>query len=153
MSYEIKEEEYGSFGVVNVGYISVNGRDACIIFDPDSNPIAPFKNIDLLEAYLIDVHGKLEAMPVIETPEPVIQYDSNVKKWRTDILWRKFTPEERVALLTQSKEDAVLEDFKLTMSMSPYVLSNDVEFLRAMSYIVLKEIITEERKNEIISGE
>ena len=63
MSITVKREEYAPFGEVNVGYIAVNGREACIVFDPNSNPIKPFENLADLEAYLQHVEAELAALP------------------------------------------------------------------------------------------
>lgn len=60
MSYEIRNENG-----TNVGYIDVNGRQACIVYDPAAKPAGPFETEQLLEAYLLHVHAELEALPPI----------------------------------------------------------------------------------------
>ena len=151
MAIIVKREEYAPFGEVNVGYIAVNGREACIVFDPNSNPMKPFENLADLEAYLQQVEVELATMPPVEATEPPI--DTTVREWRRDLFWRRFTPTERVAMITAAQTDPILEDFRMTMMMSPIIVSNDAELVAGMSYIVTKGIISEERKTEILIGE
>ena len=56
-------------------------------------------------------------------------------------------------MITAAQTDPVLEDFRMTMMMSPVIVSNDAELVAGMSYIVTKGIISEERKTEILMGE
>ena len=150
MSYTIKKENYPPFGEVPVGYIDVNGRQACIVYDPAAKPAGPFETEQLLEAYLLHVHAELEALPPYEENTTTIETAISVKKWRPDLFWREFTQEERLKFLELTKIDPVLEDFKMQLTMAPVILSNDEQFLRGMIYIVSKNIITEERKQAII---
>lgn len=150
MSYTIKKENYPPFGEVNAGYIDINGRQACIVYDPNSNPMRPFYTEQELEAYLISVHAEMEALPPQEEIIPDIIESVAVKKWRPDLFWREFTHEERLRFLELTKTDLVLEDFKMQLTMAPVILSNDEQFLSGMVYIVSKDIITEERKQAII---
>ena len=150
MSYTIKKENYPPFGEVPVGYIDVNGRQACIVYDPAAKPAAPFETEQLLEAYLLHVHAELDALPPYEEDVATVETDTSVKKWRPDLFWREFTTEERLKFLEFAKTDPVLEDFKMQLMMAPVILSNDEQFLRGMVYVASKGIITEERKQAII---
>lgn len=145
MSYEIKNENG-----TNVGYIDVNGRQACIIYDPNSNPLRPFENIEDLDTYLQSVHAKLEAMPA---PEVIEMTPVGRREWRTDLFWRRFTPEEQVSIVSASKEDPRVDNFKLHLSMTPIVQSDDDVTIEGMAYLVLAELLTEARRNEILGGD
>ena len=145
MSYEIKNEDG-----TNVGYIDVNGRQACIIYDPESNPMRPFERIEDLEAYVQSVHASLESMPAI-IPEEIIP--AGRISWRPDLFWRRFTPEEQVALIAAAKENPVVESFRMHLLMTPVVISNDEVTQAGMSYLVQASLLTETRKNEILGGE
>ena len=149
MSYTITKENYPPFGEVPVGYIDVNGRQACIVYDPSSYPMVPFKTEQDMEPYLISVHTEFENMPPVEAVE-IVTENASVKKWRPDLFWREFTSEERLHFLELAKTDPILEDFKMQLMMAPVILSNDVQFLRGIAYIISKNIITEERKQLII---
>lgn len=147
----IQVEEYGNLGKVNVAYIKTdNGREACLLYDPNSNPMVPFATADALRVYAETVEAELNALPA---PEAIIADASTVQvlKWRSDLFWRRFTPEERVAMLTAAKNDPVLEDFRMTLMMSPVIVSDDAELIKGMAYIVSLGIITEERKQHILA--
>lgn len=145
MSYEIRNEDG-----TNVGYIDVNGRQACILYDPKSSPMRPFEKIEDLEAYVQSVHVELEAMPAIE-PEEAISVGRI--SWRPDIFWRRFTPEEQVLLISAAKENPVVESFRMHLLMTPVVNSDDKVTQAGMSYLVQASLLTELRKNEILGGE
>lgn len=145
MSYEIKNEDG-----INVGYIDVNGRQVCIIYDPESNPMIPFEKIEDLEAYIRSVHAELEAMPAIELEEVIPEGRIS---WRPDIFWRRFTPEEQVLLISEAKEDPVIESFRMHLLMTPVVNADDDVTQAGMSYLVQASLLTETRKNEMLGGE
>lgn len=143
--YEIKNEDG-----TNVGYIDVNGRKACIIYDPNSNPLRPFENVEDLVAYVQTVHSEYEAMPA---PEVVEIIPAGRRVWRPDLFWRRFAPEEQVSIVSASKEDPRVDNFKLHLSMTPIVQSDDEVTIEGMAYLVLAGLLTETRKNEILGGE
>ena len=145
MSYEIKNEDG-----ISVGYIDINGRQACILYDPESNPMRPFEKIEDLEAYVQSVHAELEALPAIE-PEEVIP--AGRISWRPDLFWRRFTPKEQVALIAAAKENPVVESFRMHLLMTPVVNSDDDVTQAGMTYLVQASLLSETRKNEILGGE
>lgn len=142
MSYEIKNENG-----INVGYIDVNGRKACIVYDP--NLLRPFEKIDDLEAYVQEVHAQLEGM---EPPEPIEIIPEGRREWHPHDFWLRFTPDKQIKILEAARTDANVENFRMQLLMIGRVISDHPVTVAGMSYLVSQELLTETEKNQILGG-
>lgn len=145
MSYEIKNENG-----INVGYIDVNGRQACIMYDPNSNPLRPFVTTEDLEAYVQEVHAKFEAMPA---PEPIEIIPEGRREWHPHDFWLRFTPEAQIKIIEAARTDANVDNFRMQLLMIGKVISDHPVTVAGMGYLVSRELLTETEKNQILGGE
>ena len=143
--YEIKNEDG-----INVGYIDVNGRQACIVYDPNSNPLRPFENVEDLDTYLQSVHAKLEAMPA---PEAIEMIPEGRREWHPHDFWLRFPPDKQIKILEAARSDANVENFRMQLLMIGRVISDHPVTVAGMGYLVSQGLLTESEKNEILGGE
>lgn len=145
MSYEIRNENG-----INVGYIDVNGRQACIVYDPNSNPLKPFESLSDLEAYVQEVHAQLEIM---EPPEPVEIIHEGRKEFHPHDFWLRFPPDKQIKILEAAKTDAMVDNFRMQLLMINKVISDHPMTVAGMTYLVSQELLTEVEKNTILGGD
>lgn len=145
MSYEIKNENG-----TNVGYIDVNGRQACIVYDPNSNPLKPFEKVEDLEAYVQEVHSHLEAM---EPPEPIEIIPEGRREFHPHDFWLRFPVDKQTKILEAARTDANVDNFRMQLLMISKVISDHPMTVAGMSYLVSQGLLTESEKNQILGGE
>lgn len=63
----------------------------------------------------------------------------------------RFTPEERAAFRAAAATDPNVADFQQLATAAQQVISNDPITIAGMNYLVFVGLLTEERKNEILS--
>lgn len=74
------------------------------------------------------------------------------KVWTSFRFLKRFTSTERKAIKVRAKVDDNVADFELLATAAQEILSDDPETLAGMNYLVSVGVLTEERKNEILSG-
>lgn len=62
----------------------------------------------------------------------------------------RFTQAERIKIIKSGRTNNVIEDFRSLCMASTEVVSNDPTLLAGMNYLVAQNLITEQRKNEIL---
>lgn len=62
----------------------------------------------------------------------------------------RFTQSERIKIIKSGRTNDIIEDFRSLCMASTEVVSNDPTLLAGMSYLVSQNLITEQRKNEIL---
>ena len=62
----------------------------------------------------------------------------------------RFTMEEKTAIYSHADQDILIRIFLDDISSSKMIILNLPELQQGMEYLVSKEILTEERKNEIL---
>lgn len=145
MSYEIKNENG-----INVGYIDVNGRQACIVYDPNSNPLQPFEQLADLESYVQGVHSQLEAM---EPPEPIEIIPEGRREFHPHDFWLRVPPDKQIKILEAAKTDAMVDNFRMQLLMINKVISDHPMTVAGMGYLVSQGLLTETEKNKILGGD
>ena len=65
----------------------------------------------------------------------------------------RFTPQERAAFRAAALTDPNVADFQQLAQAAQEVVSDDPMTIAGMNYLVYKELLTEERKNEILNYE
>lgn len=145
MGYEIRNENG-----INVGYIDVNGRQTCIVYDPNSNPLEPFEKVEYLEKYVQAVHEQLEAMPIIK---PVEIIPEGRREFHPHDFWLRFPTERQTQILEASRTDANVENFRMQLLMISKIISDHPMTVAGMGYLVSQGLLTEKEKNQILGGE
>lgn len=145
MSYEIKNENG-----INVGYIDVNGRQACIVYDPNSNPLKPFEKVEDLELYIQEVHSQLEAM---EPPKPIEIIPEGRREFHPHDFWLRFPQDKQIKILEAARTDANVDNFRMQLLMINKVISDHPMTVAGMAYLVSQGLLTEAEKNQILGGE
>lgn len=74
------------------------------------------------------------------------------KVWTSFRFLKRFTSDERKAIKTKGKTDDIVADFELLATAAQEILSDDPETIAGMNYLVSVGVLTEQRKNEILSG-
>ena len=143
--YEIKNENG-----INVGYIDVNGRQACIVYDPHSNPLKPFESLSDLEAYVQEAHAQLEEMEPPEQSREVLP--EGRREWHPHDFWLLFPEDKQILIIEAARTDANVENFKMQLLMIGKVISNHPVTVKGMSYLVAIGLLTESEKTKILEG-
>jgi hypothetical protein len=63
----------------------------------------------------------------------------------------RFTPQERAAFRDAAITDPLVADFQQLAAAAQQIISNDPNTIAGMNYLVSVELLTEQRKNEILS--
>lgn len=136
-----------------IAHVEVNGHTVSIMYDPESSPLRPFEKTEDLERLAMQKEKELGLLePYIEEPVAESEPSPESRSWRPDLFWRRFTIDEQAQLLIDAKEDPMIELFKMNLSMTPVVLSDDPITIKGMDYLVKTGRLGENRKNEILGG-
>lgn len=71
--------------------------------------------------------------------------------WSSYNFMLRFTPEERAAVRTAALTDETISDFLFLATAALEVIADDSNTVAGMEYLVTESVITEARKNEILS--
>lgn len=145
MTWEIKQENG-----INVGYIDVNGRQACIVYDPNSNPLKPFEKVEDLEVYVQEVHSQLEGMEPLAPTEIIPE---GRREFHPHDFWLRFPPDKQSKILEAARTDAMVDNFRMQLLMIGRVISDHPVTMAGMNYLVSQGLLTESEKNQILGGD
>ena len=144
---------------LNIAHIDENGYKQSIMYKPDpiTKLLKPFNSLEELETYAQEKCNEYKLLePFVEN---IIEESINIieeeKPWCDPYdFYLKFTPIERKNILNEKKNDPIVEDFiiQLTMGSLKHIYKDDPVLLMGMNYLVMKSLITEERKNEILNS-
>lgn len=77
--------------------------------------------------------------------------DERRKTWTSYEFLQRFTAQERAEVRSRSVSDPILADFLMLCTAAQEVVSDDPVTVQAMNYLVSIGVLTESRKNQILS--
>lgn len=84
------------------------------------------------------------------TPRFIFVPVENAFSWTSYQFFLRFTAEERAAFRTAALTDPNVADFQQLAQAAQEVISNDPMTVAGMNYLVSVNLLTEQRKNEIL---
>ncbi len=112
----------------------------------DPNPLYD-PTIQVVESYFVIEAGRVRRAWTVR-PKTA---DERRVIWTSYEFLSRFTPTERAAIRTGSMSDPVLADFLMMSQAAQEVVSDDPVTVAGMNYLVSVGVLTESRKNEILS--
>ena len=86
------------------------------------------------------------------TEPPDVAAARTRRTWTAYRFLKRFTAQERRAIITKAKSDDNVADFQLLLTAAQEVISDDTDVLAGMDYLVAINVLTLARKNEILTG-
>jgi len=77
--------------------------------------------------------------------EPVV-----VKNWTCREFLKRFTSDERFAIITASRTNCAVEDLRAMLLASPQIYNNDADLISGMAALVSAGLVSQERSDIIL---